>query len=235
MALPVLQPDDYRFPDPRNAARDPNGLLAIGGDLAPKRLLQAYSQGIFPWFNSDDDPILWWSPDPRAVIEPRAFRPSRSLRKRLRSGQFSCRMDTQFAAVIDGCASAARRDGAGTWITPNMQNAYRTLHEAGYAHSIEVLRDERLVGGLYGLSLGTMFFGESMFSATNDASKVAFAYLCRQLIGWNFDLIDCQMMNPHLASLGVAELSRDQFLTRLDSNAAAATRQGRWVLEAQPW
>ena len=235
MALPVLQPDDYRFPDPRSAAHDPNGLLAIGGDLAPRRLLQAYSQGIFPWFNSDEDPIVWWSPDPRGVLEPQAFKPSRSLRKRLRSGEFNCRMDTQFAGVIGACARAARRDGAGTWITQNMQNAYLALHHAGYAHSVEVLQGDRLVGGLYGLSLGNMFFGESMFSATSDASKVAFAHLCKQLTSWNFDLIDCQMMNNHLASLGVVELSRDRFLTRLHSNAAATTRQGQWVLDTWAW
>jgi len=230
VALPLLKRDDYRFPDPHSAASNPNGLLAVGGDLAPSRLLRAYSEGIFPWFNSDDDPILWWSPDPRAVIQPQSFKPSRSLRKRLRSGDFSCRIDTQFEAVVLACANSPRRGGAGTWITKRMQKAYIELHKSGYAHSVEVMQDGRLVGGLYGLSLGDMFFGESMFSAVSDASKVAFAALCGQLGQWQFSLIDCQMMNDHLASLGVVELSRDAFLDRLSSNRSIPTRRGPWVL-----
>ena len=230
MALPLLKRDDYRFPDPRAAASSPNGLLAVGGDLAPQRLLRAYSEGIFPWFNSDSEPILWWSPDPRAVIDPRSFKPSRSLRKRLRRGDFSCRMDTRFEAVVQACASTPRRDGAGTWITKSMQSAYIELHKSGYAHSIEVMQDGCLVGGLYGLSLGDMFFGESMFSTTSDASKAAFATLCGQLGQWGFSLIDCQMMNDHLASLGVVELPRDAFLDRLSSSKTIPTRRGPWEL-----
>ena len=235
MALPLLKPNDYRFPDPRNAARNPNGLLAVGGDLAPQRLLRAYSEGIFPWFNSDQDPIVWWSPDPRAVIEPQAFQPSKSLRKRLRRGQFSCSMDSAFAAVVASCASAPRRDAPGTWITTRMQNAYNELHKSGYAHCVEVRQDNQLVGGLYGISLGRMFFGESMFSLVSDASKVAFAELARQLVEWKFDLIDCQMMNPHLASLGVHDVSREQFLQRLSENQQYPSRRGVWTLSAQRW
>lgn len=222
------EPARFGFPDPRTARLDADGLLAAGGDLQPLRLLGAYANGIFPWFNSDAEDILWWCPDPRGVLIPDNFVAKRSLRKRLRQQTFELRLDTAFAAVIRNCAAVPRPGQAGTWITPAMQAAYTELFAAGFAHSVEAWQDERLVGGLYGLSLGRMFFGESMFSLQTDASKCAFAALCCQLSTWNFELLDCQMMNPHLASLGVAEMPRTEFLNQLAANDLNATRRGHW-------
>jgi leucyl/phenylalanyl-tRNA--protein transferase len=201
------------FPPAEHALRQPNGLLAAGGDLSVPRLLNAYRHGIFPWFNTGE-PILWWSPDPRMVLVPAEFKPSRSLRKTLSRKTFEVRFDTAFEAVMRACA--APRDGqAGSWIHEDMIAAYCTLHELGYAHSVESWQDNRLVGGLYGIAIGRMFYGESMFSRVSNASKVALAHLAGQLERWQFGLIDCQMNTPHLASLGAREIPRTRFLTRV--------------------
>ena len=231
VALTLLDTHNYGFPDPQTAAVEPNGLLAIGGDLAPERLLAAYARGIFPWFESDSDPIMWWSPDPRAVLVPGEFRPHRSLRKTLRKGTYAMTADRAFGAVVRNCASVSRSGQAGTWITDDMCAAYESLHASGVAHSIETWQDGELVGGLYGISLGLMFFGESMFSHARDASKCAFALLCAQLTAWKFKLIDCQMMNNHLASLGVVQISRIEFMRRLEHNNLSLTRRGVWQLD----
>ena len=215
---------DGAFPDPCHASRE--GLVAIGGDLSPERLLSAYGHGIFPWFDDDHGPVLWWSPDPRAVLAPTELKISRSLRKRLRRRDYSVTMDTDFAAVVEGCA--APRSGGGTWITPAMRSAYVVLAELGFAHSVETWYDGNLVGGLYGVSLGRMFFGESMFSKRSDASKVALAHLARQLTAWEFELIDCQIINDHLQSLGARPMARGEFLDRLARNLRISTRRRRW-------
>ena len=213
------------FPDPSRAPKD--GPLALGGDLSPERLLDAYSHGIFPWFENDEQPILWWSPDPRAVLAPAELRISRSLARQLRSGRYDITADRAFADVVAGCA-VPRQAGAGTWITQRMQRAYCDLHRAGYAHSVEAWHDAKLVGGLYGVSLGGMFFGESMFSRAADASKVALAHLARQLAAWRFTLIDCQMPTDHLRSLGAREMSRAEFLHLVAANNDAPTCRGMW-------
>ena len=216
------------FPDPRHAGRE--GLVAVGGDLSPQRLLSAYGHGIFPWFDDDRGPVLWWSPDPRAVLAPDGMKISRSLAKRLRRGDYTVTMDTDFQAVVESCA--APRKGGGTWITPAMQGAYLKLSELGFAHSVETWCDGDLVGGLYGVSLGRMFFGESMFSRRPDASKVALAYLVRQLTAWEFELIDCQIINDHLKSLGAMPMPRGEFLDRLARNRRKSTRQCPWRFDA---
>lgn len=201
------------FPPVTTALTAPNGLLAAGGNLSADRLLDAYRQGIFPWF-SPGDPILWWSPDPRMVLVPKEFKLSRSLEKVLRNGGFEVRFDTAFEQVMRACA-APRPGQNGTWIQEDMIAAYCALHESGYAHSVEVRLDGILVGGLYGVAIGRMFYGESMFSRVNNASKVALAHLTGQLDRWQFGLIDCQMNTPHLASLGAREIPRAEFVTRL--------------------
>ena len=206
---------------------EPNGLLAMGGDLSPQRLLNAYAQGIFPWFSDDESPILWWSPDPRAVIVPSSFNASRSLRRRLASSEFRITLDNAFSEVVSGCA-APRGGDPRTWITPAIRHAYGELHRLGFAHSAESWHGDELVGGLYGVSIGRMFFGESMFARTTDASKVVVARLAAQLTDWNFELIDCQIMNPHLRSLGATEMSREEFLARLRDNPREVTRRGPW-------
>jgi len=206
-------PKATSFPPVESALRDPNGLLAMGGDLSVERLLDAYRLGIFPWFNPGE-PILWWSPDPRMVLVPQEIRVTRSLAKRIRNGGFELRVDTAFADVMRACS--APRDGAlGTWISPAMVAAYTRLFDAGYAHSVETWHDGVLVGGLYGVAIGRMFYGESMFSRMPDASKVALVHLARQLQQWNFGLIDCQMETPHLASLGARTMPRTVFTARL--------------------
>lgn len=234
----LLQQDSVEFPPAALAAAEPPGLLAVGGDLAPERLLAAYGAGIFPWF-PDDSPILWWSPDPRMVLQPGAVHVSKSMRKLIRQQRFSntpltVSMDTQFAAVIQHCA-AQRRHREGTWITDDMQAAYVRLHELGYAHSIEVSRNGQLAGGLYGVSLGRMFFGESMFSLEPDASKFAFIALCRQLYQWHYRLVDCQLPTDHLASLGARTMPRVQFLSELarakDEQPAVAALSGPWLFD----
>ena len=212
------------FPDPRYASRE--GLVAIGGDLSPQLLLNAYWHGIFPWFDDDRGPVLWWSPDPRAVLTPADMKISRSLAKRLRRGDYTVTMDTDFPAVVESCA--APRKGGGTWITPAMRSAYAQLAEMGFAHSVEAWCEGDLVGGLYGVSLGRMFFGESMFSRRPDASKVALTHLSRQLTAWDFELIDCQIINNHLKSLGARPMGRTEFLDRLAQNRRTSTRRHRW-------
>lgn len=235
MSIPLLSSRLPHFPDPEAALTEPDGLLAAGGSLDVDWLLTAYVNGIFPWFNDDAGPILWWSPDPRGILVPDEFRVSRSLRKRLRNGGFRLSADTCFDAVIERC-SAPRRFGGefvdGTWITPRMQRAYRALHEAGYAHSIEAWVDGELAGGLYGVSTGRLFFGESMFTRVSDASKVALFGLCRQLGRWGFPVVDCQMVNAHLDTLGLRSCPRSQFLSLVRAHARSATRRGTWELDS---
>ena len=210
--IPWLGPDS-RFPPVEQATTDPNGLLAAGGDLSVARLVEAYGAGIFPWFN-EDQPILWWSPDPRMVLFPAELKVSRSLARTLRNSRFEVRADTAFRDVIQRCR-VSRRDQAGTWITAPMVEAYCELHRAGIAHSVETWLDAELVGGLYGVALGRAFFGESMFMRATDASKVALVTLVRQLERWGFEMVDCQMNTAHLASFGAREIPRAEFTRRL--------------------
>lgn len=217
------------FPDVSLALTEPDGLLAIGGDLSSAQILAAYRQGIFPWYSSGQ-PILWWSPNPRAVLIPAQIKISRSMHKTLRQGKFNVTFDTCFESVITNCA-ASRKNSRGTWITTEMQSAYQRLHLEGYAHSVEVWRDDILVGGLYGISLGSIFFGESMFSLVSDASKVALISLTSQLHRWGFTLIDCQVQSAHLASMGAKTISRDVFIAHLTMHAGQYTRIGKWQLD----
>ena len=210
--IPWLSPDS-RLPQIEQATTHPNGLLAAGGDLSVARLLEAYRQGIFPWFNAGQ-PILWWSPDPRMVLFPAELKVSRSLAKTLRKSRFEVRADTVFRDVIQNCGMP-RRDQDGTWITAPMVEAYCELHRAGVAHSVETWLDGELVGGLYGVALGRAFFGESMFTCAADASKVALVTLVRQLERWGFGMVDCQMNTSHLASFGAREIPRADFTRRL--------------------
>lgn len=201
---------DTPFPDPNTAETEPNGLLAVGGDLDPRRLLNAYRQGLFPWY-SEAQPILWWSPDPRMVLYPDELHISRSLRKTLRRGHFQVTVDRAFDAVIRACANP-RPDDAGSWLVGEMITAYRELHALGHAHSIETWRDGALVGGLYGVAQGAAFFGESMFSSATDASKIALVHLTELCRRGGIELIDCQIHSDHLASLGAREIARSAFL-----------------------
>lgn len=210
--LPWLLPGDA-FPSPEQALTDPDGLLAIGADLAPDTLLRAYRAGIFPWF-SDQQPILWWSPDPRMVLFPAHMRCSRSLRKSLRRNPYRFSSDQAFARVIEACAGP-RRGADGTWITTEMRDAYTRLHQLGHAHSVEVWLDGELCGGLYGIALGGAFFGESMFSLRPDTSKAALYWLSLMAGPLRLTMIDCQVSNPHLASLGASEIPRQRFITLL--------------------
>ncbi|MBI3431513.1 MAG: leucyl/phenylalanyl-tRNA--protein transferase [Hydrogenophilales bacterium] len=224
-----LQPPSF-FPPVETALAEPNGLLAMGGDLSPERLLDAYRHGIFPWFNPGE-PILWWSPDPRMVLAPGEVRVTRSLAKRIRNGGFEVRVDTVFAEVMRACAEP--REGAGgTWISPAMIAAYTRLHLAGYAHSIETWHDGRLVGGLYGVAIGRMFYGESMFSREPDASKLALVRLAHQLQRWDFGLIDCQMETAHLASLGARTMPRTAFTAKLAELVNLPHHPGPWHFDA---
>lgn len=213
------------FPDPRRA--NPDGLLAIGGDLRIERLLLAYRLGVFPWYE-DGYPILWWSPPQRCVMNPTTFHVSRSLERVLRQKRFIVTFDRAFAHVIRACADTRVDEGKGTWITEEMVHAYCALHEAGFAHSAETWLDSELVGGIYGVSLGSAFFGESMFKRVTNASKVAFATLAQRLSEWQFSMIDCQLTNPHLQSLGSYEITRAQFLQRLAQALTFPTRVGSW-------
>jgi leucyl/phenylalanyl-tRNA---protein transferase len=214
-----------RFPHPERA--NPDGLLAIGGDLSVERLLLAYQLGIFPWYE-EDSPILWWSPPRRCVMEPVEFHVSRSLQRLLRQGRFVVSFDEAFPEVIRACGETRMAQGQGTWITTEMVAAYCALHKAGFAHSVEAWFDGRLAGGIYGVSLGRAFFGESMFKLETNASKVAFATLSQRLQAWEFTLIDCQITNPHLQRLGGHEISRKEFLPRLEHALAFPTRRGKW-------
>jgi leucyl/phenylalanyl-tRNA--protein transferase len=211
--MPIFRlTDKLTFPDPRLAG--PEGLLAVGGDLSPPRLLLAYSLGIFPWYGRGE-PLLWWSPDPRCVIVPREVHVSRRLGRTLRQGRFAVTCNCAFDRVIDACAEIRLQGGEETWLVPEMQAAYRRLHALGYAHSVEVWLDGELAGGLYGVAVGKFFFGESMFHQATDASKVALVTLCRQLAVQRFELFDCQVPNPHLFRMGAIQLSRAAFLDRL--------------------
>lgn len=223
--IPLLGPHDP-FPPISKALRSPNGLLCAGADLSPARLLDAYSRGIFPWF-SEGEPILWWSPHPRMVLFPDELKVSRSLRKAVARGTFETRFDTAFAEVMRACAEP--RDGqAGTWIVPEMVAAYTRLHERGFAHSVESWRDGRLAGGLYGILLGRVFFGESMFSRETDASKVALVKLVARLQALGVGLVDCQQATRHLASLGAREIPRREFAQRLAESIQYPPTGSRW-------
>jgi leucyl/phenylalanyl-tRNA--protein transferase len=218
---------DLAFPPP--ALAEPSGLLAVGGDLSRPRLLRAYAAGIFPWYETP--PILWFSPDPRMVIEPGRLHVSRRLRRKLRQGRFELRLDTAFARVIRSCAEAPRHGATGTWITPAMVDAYVALHEAGDAHSCEAWLGGELVGGVYGVSLGSAFFAESMFHRATDASKAALTALVWQLEAWGFTLFDVQLPTPHLASLGATPWPRERYLAALEGALRRPGRRGRWTLE----
>ena len=211
MRLILLDPDqpDQAFPPTQKALKDPNGLLAVGGCLSTTRLLNAYRHGIFPWY-SDDEPILWWSPDPRLVLFPEQLNVSQSLRKTLKKQKYTVTIDQAFTQVIRACAQP-RQAESGTWITDDIENAYNALHELGITHSAEAWLDGVLVGGLYGVAIGQVFFGESMFNTATDASKVAFATLVAKLKSWDYKLIDCQVHSAHLASLGAVEIDRTEF------------------------
>ena len=211
--MPVFQlPEEIVFPKPELA--EPDGLLAVGGDLSPERLLTAYAHGIFPWY-SQGQPVLWWSPDPRLVLFPEEFKRHKNLRRLVKSGKFSVTLDADFESVIEACSRVERPGQEGTWITPAMQDAYTRLHRLGLAHSVECRLEGKLVGGLYGVALGKVFFGESMFHTVTDASKVALWHLVDFLLENGFKLIDAQQDTPHLRSLGARTISRREFLNLL--------------------
>ncbi|NTW58551.1 MAG: leucyl/phenylalanyl-tRNA--protein transferase [Nitrospirae bacterium] len=224
--MPVYSiPQEMVFPDPELAEED--GLLGVGGDLKPERLLLAYSNGIFPWF-SKGEPIMWWSPDPRCVLYPENLKVSTSLRQAIRKGGYEVRFDTCFTDVIRHCSSTKRKGQRGTWITKEMAQAYIRLHELGHAHSTEVFMDGTLAGGLYGVSVGLTYSGESMFHLRPEASKIALYHLVQQLKDWKFPLIDCQVTNPHLLSLGAEEMPRKEFLKQVKKNREKKGHLGKW-------
>jgi leucyl/phenylalanyl-tRNA--protein transferase len=220
---------DEPFPPVQSALAEPNGLLAAGGNLDPDRLITAYRHGIFPWFG-ENQPVLWWSPDPRMALAPAALRVTRSLAKTLRNKHYEMRADSAFRAVMHACAEP-RRDQDGTWINREMIAAYCALHERGIAHSIETWINGELVGGLYGVALGRMFFGESMFSRVTDASKIALTHLARQLERWDYGLIDCQVHTAHLASMGAREMPRYAFMRKLGELVNYPQTTGAWTLD----
>ena len=217
--------DEIVFPPPDDAQED--GLLAVGGDLSPKRLLLGYQLGIFPWY-SDGQPILWWSPDPRSVFEPKNFRIPKALRQTLKKGVFQVTFDQAFERVIQHCGEVPRKGQQGTWITSEMRDAYIALHKLGFAHSVESWFEGELAGGLYGVSLGKCFFGESMFFHKTDASKVAFSTLLERLKAWGFHMVDAQMTTQHLVSLGAKEIPRSDFIQRLEEALCFPTLEGPW-------
>jgi len=224
--MPVFRlSDQIIFPEPELSRED--GLLAVGGDLSLERLILAYRMGIFPWY-SHGEPVLWWSPDPRLVLYPDALHVSRSLMKTIKQGRFIVTLDRDFPQVIAACAGAPRDNQPGTWITAEMMDAYCRLHEAGFAHSVEVWHRNELAGGLYGVSLGKCFFGESMFARRNNASKVGLVTLVHLLQKWSFHLIDCQVTTRHLVRLGAREISRKQFMAELRRALKSPTRKGKW-------
>lgn len=230
--MPIYQlPPEPLFPSPEEAEEE--GLLAVGGDLSPERLITAYSMGIFPWPHRGM-PLLWFSPDPRMVLDAREIKLARSLRQVIRRGRFEVRLDTAFTETMTGCAKSRRKGPSGTWINRAMIHAYTRLHGLGLAHSAESWRDGRLVGGLYGVCLGAAFFGESMFAAEPDASKVAFATLAAQLRAWGVNLIDCQTYTEHLARFGARLIPRTEFLSQLARAVRQPSRQGIWQLEVTP-
>jgi len=228
--MPIFQlPDEIIFPPPELA--DESGILAVGGDLAEERLLLAYSMGIFPWY-SEGDPILWWSPDPRLVLLPDEIKVSRSLKQTLNKETFNVTMDRAFESVIRECASVHQKTAGDTWITDEMIEAYIHLHHSGFAHSVESWFDDRLVGGLYGVSLGSAFFGESMYAKKSNASKVAFVRLIQQLANWQFTLIDCQVATKHLKTFGAHDIPRTEFMVLLKRSLEDKTRRGKWTFDA---
>ena len=230
--MPVyLLSDDLVFPSPQLAPKE--GLLAVGGDLSRERLLLAYRMGIFPWY-SRYEPILWWSPDPRLVLYPGELRVSRSLQKTIKKGLFRVTLDQAFEAVITACAQSRTSADEGTWIVEEMVDAYCNLHESGFAHSVEAWREDKLVGGLYGVSLGRCFFGESMFTYISNASKVAFVALVKHLQALNFYLIDCQVTTPHLLKFGAREIPRARYLNELDKSLKPSTIKGQWSFAGPP-
>jgi len=218
--------NEIRFPDPELANED--GLLAVDGDLQPERILLAYSLGIFPWY-SNDSRILWWSPNPRIILKPSQMKRSKSLLRTIRNGTYTCTIDTNFEAVIKACAHIKRKDQDDTWLTDEMIAAYTVLHKRGYAHSVETYAHGKLVGGLYGLSLGKAFFGESMFFTKSDASKVALSYLCDVADAWGFYFIDAQVETEHLLRLGAEKIKRTEFLALLHRAMQSPTCQGKWT------
>lgn len=225
--LPWLD-HNLNFPSPDKALIEPDGLLAAGGDLSSERIITAYRAGIFPWF-SDDQPILWWSPNPRCVIDPKQAYTSKSLRKHIRKSNLTLTFDTQFESVIRHCARLGTDEGS--WITEDMEEAYIQLHQEGVAHSVEVWDKGELIGGLYGLAIGRCFFGESMFSLKPNSSKVAFTSLCKQLDIWGYAIVDCQVENPHLLSLGASTLDRSEFLSILKNNIDLAPHAHSWKFD----
>lgn len=225
MRLIQLSRDSITFPSPEGALREPNGLLALGGDLSPARLLMAYQRGIFPWF-SPGDPILWWSPDPRAVLFPEQFHLSRSMKRFHNHSPYRVTLNHAFERVIDGCAHDRSE---GTWITPDVVEAYQRLHELGYAHSIEVWKDTELVGGMYGVIQGVLFCGESMFSRAENASKTALLVFCQHFLRSGGKLIDCQVLNTHTTSLGAIEIPRRDYLRYLDELRTVSLASHTWV------
>ncbi len=224
-------PEDAVFPELDKALAEPNGLLAAGGDLSPQRLLAAYRRGIFPWYSAGE-PILWWSPDPRMVLFPDEVKISRSLGKTLRNANYEVRLDTVFGDVVRACASQVREGQPGTWITREMQEAYRALHRLGHAHSVETWIDGSIAGGLYGVAIGQAFYGESMFTDARDASKIALVHLCAHLKRRGFGIIDCQMETRHLTSLGARPIRRREFAARLDALCAQGDAPGHWPATA---
>ncbi len=227
--LPRLASEpDAPFPAISTALAEPNGLLAFGGDLHPSRLLNAYRHGIFPWYSAGE-PILWWSPNPRTVFQTAGFSLPPRFRRSMKNTAWRISADTNFAGVIAACASAPRAGQRGTWITKEMQAAYGELHRLGHAHSVEVFDKDRLVGGIYGVAVGAVFCGESMFSAVSGGSKVALAALCRGLATWGVTLLDAQVPNPHLTSLGATPMERDEYVRRLHRPAPPGAVPGSWM------
>jgi leucyl/phenylalanyl-tRNA---protein transferase len=224
--MPVFRiPDELMFPDPNLAEED--GLLGVGGDLSTERLLMAYANGIFPWY-SEGEPIMWWSPEPRCVLFPERLKISQSLRDSIRKKTYTVAFDSRFRDVIARCSTVKRKGQRSTWITHEMQEAYIELHMRGFAHSVEVFMDGELVGGLYGVALGKVYCGESMFHLRPDASKIALHYLVQRLLQWKFALIDCQVTNSHLLSLGAEEMPRREFLKLVRKNIGAEGHYGSW-------
>jgi leucyl/phenylalanyl-tRNA--protein transferase len=231
--VPVYRlPDAHLFPPPSHAEHD--GLLAVGGDLHPRRLLLAYAHGIFPWY-SEGQPILWFSPEERFVLPSEELKVGRSLKKRVRRGDYEIRLDTEFASVIRSCRKTPRPGQMGTWITDEMQHAYCLLHRMGVAHSVEAWKDGELVGGLYGVAVGRTFAGESMFAHASDASKVAFVWLVRQLQRWGYSLIDCQIHTEHLARFGARMMPREDFLDALHAGLEESGEPGPWSFDGGFW
>lgn len=232
MTAPYLLDKAHKtlFPDVELALSEPDGLLAVGGDLTIERLVTAYQKGIFPWY-SEGQPILWWSPDPRMILKPNEIKISRSLAKTIRKQKFTITFDQEFENVIRSCSKPRLEKGilqGETWILDDMISAYINLHEAGYAHSVECWQDDELVGGLYGIAIGKVFFGESMFSKISDASKIAFVFLSHQLEKWEYNLIDCQVYTPHLESLGAKLIPRKQFISLLQQNSLNQSKHKKW-------